>query len=80
MDGAREPEGYVLAPTGLLHIRNHILRDSQEAQEWSDRLQRPMHSASIETDRFSIALVFSEIRHLKISEDTGVVRQSVSTC
>jgi hypothetical protein len=36
-----------------------------------------MHSASIETGRFSITLVFSEIRHRKISEETGVVRQSV---
>jgi len=73
-----EPEGYVFGTDwSLAYPGITVLRDSQEAQEWSDRLQRPMHSASIETDRFSIALVFSEIRHLKVSEDTGVVRQSV---
>jgi hypothetical protein len=46
-----------------------------EAQDWSNRLQRPMHSASIETDRFCISLVFSETRHRKVSDGVGIVRQ-----
>jgi hypothetical protein len=73
-----EPEGYIFGTDwSLAYPGITILGASHEAKEWSDRLQRPMHSASIETDRFSIVLVFSEVRHRKISEDTGVVRQTV---
>jgi hypothetical protein len=73
-----EPEGNVFGTDwSLAYPGISILRSTHEAQKWSERLQRPMYSASIETDRFCIALVFSEIHHRKISRETGVVRQVV---
>lgn len=71
------PENVFGTEWSLAYPGISILQSNNEAQEWSERLQRPMHSASIETDRFRIDLVFSEIRHRRLSEDTGVVRQVV---
>ncbi len=73
-----EPEGYVFGTDWSLAwpgITSPAI--SAEAQDWSNRLQRPMFSATIETDRFSISLVFSEVRHRKLSDETGLVRQVV---
>lgn len=73
-----EPEGYVfgtdwsLAYTGIT-----ILGSSPHAQNWSEPLNHTMHSVNIATDRFSITIVFSEVRHRKLSDQTGVVRQSI---
>jgi hypothetical protein len=75
---AGEPEGYVFGTAWSLAwpgISN--LHATSEAQDWSTRLQRPMHPFTIETDRFCITLVFSEARHRKLSDETGVVRQAV---
>jgi hypothetical protein len=71
-----EPEGYVfgtewsLAYPGII-----ILPASPEAMRWSELLNRPMYSASLETDLFCISLVFSEARHRKLSDEIGTVRQ-----
>jgi hypothetical protein len=75
---AGEPEGYVFG-TGwsLAWPGMSNLQATAEAQDWSRRLQRPMQSVTIETDRFRMSLVFSEVRHRKLSDETGVVRQSV---
>jgi hypothetical protein len=73
-----EPEGYVFGTDwSLAYPGISILFGSPEAQDWSRRLQRPMYSASVTTDRFCISLVFSEARHRKLSEEVGVVRQVV---
>ena len=73
-----EPEGYVFGTDwSLAYPGITILGSSPDAQDWSERLQRSMHSVKIETDRFSITLVFSEARHRKLSDQTGVVRQAV---
>jgi hypothetical protein len=72
------PEGYVFGTDwSLAYPGISILLDSPEAQDWSMRLHRPMYSVNIETDRFCISLVFSEARHQKLSEETGVVRKVV---
>jgi hypothetical protein len=71
-----EPEGYVFGTDWSLAFPGiSILLASSEGQDWSNRLRRPMHSASIETDRFCISLVFSETRHRKVSDEVGIVRQ-----
>lgn len=73
-----EPEGYVFGTDwSLAYPGISILLASSEAEDRSKRLQRPMYSASVETDRFCISLVFSEARHRKLSDETGVVRQVV---
>jgi hypothetical protein len=73
-----EPEGYVFGTEwSLAYPGITILSASPDAQDWSKRLQRPMYSASVETDRFRISLVFNEANHRKLSDETGVVRQVV---
>jgi len=71
-----EPEGYVFGTDwSLAYPGISILLASPEAQDWSKRLQRPMYSASVETDRFCISLVFSGVHHRKLSDEIGVVRK-----
>ena len=71
-----KPEGYVFGTDWSLGYPGiSILLASPEARDWSNRLQRPMYAASVETDRFCISLVFSEARHRKVSDEVGVVRQ-----
>jgi hypothetical protein len=73
-----EPDGYVFGTDwSLAYPGISILLTSPDAQNWSKRLQRPMYSASVETDRFCISLVFSEVRHRKLSNDIGVVRKVI---
>jgi hypothetical protein len=77
-EAAGEPEGYVFGTEwSLAYPGIHIPPISPEAQDWSKRLNHPMYSASVETDLFYISLVFSEVRHRKLSDETGLVRQSV---
>jgi hypothetical protein len=71
-----EPEGYVFGTDwSLAYPGISILLASPGARDWSNRLQRPMYSASIETDRFCISLIFSEARHRKVSDEVGIVRR-----
>jgi hypothetical protein len=73
-----EPKGYVFGTNwSLAYPGISILRASSEAQDWSKRLGRPMYSASVETDRFCILLVYSEVRHQKVSDEIGTVRQVI---
>jgi hypothetical protein len=73
-----EPEGYVFGTDwSLAYPGITVPASSPEAHGWSERLQHPMYSASIQTDRFSISLVFSSVFHHKLSEGTEVVRQVV---
>ena len=75
---AGEPDGYVFGTDWSLAYPGIAAPDSSpETQEWSERLQRPMYSAKIETDRFSMTLIFSNVHHRKLSDDTGVIRQTV---
>lgn len=71
---AGEPYGYIFGTDWSLAYPGITLLASTEVDEWSKRLQHQMYSASIETDRFSISLVFSEVRHRKLSDDSGVVQ------
>jgi hypothetical protein len=71
-----EPEGYLFGTRwSLAYPGIRVLAVSPEARDWSYRLQRPMYSASVETDRFCILLVFSDARHRKVSDEVGVVRR-----
>ena len=72
------PDGYVFGTDWSLGYPGiSVLPASPEARDWSKRLERPMFSATIETDCFYISLVFSGVRHRKLSDETGVVRQAV---
>jgi hypothetical protein len=71
-----EPEGYVFGTDWTLAYPGiRILPSNAEAQHWSSRLQRPMYSASLETDRFCITLIFGGVRHQRLSDDVGIMQQ-----
>jgi hypothetical protein len=71
-----EPEGYVFGTDwSLAYPGISILLASPEAQDWSKRLCRPMYSARVETDLFCISLVFSDVRHRKLSDEIGTVQK-----
>jgi hypothetical protein len=73
-----EPDGYVFGTDwSLAYPGISILSASTEAQDWTKRLLRPMHSASIETDRFHISLVFSDVHHRRLSDEIETVRKVV---
>jgi hypothetical protein len=75
---AGEPEGYVFGTNwSLAYPGLTAPSESIDAQNWADRLERPMYAASIETDRFLITLVFSDVLHRKISDGSGTVKQVI---
>jgi hypothetical protein len=71
-----EPDGYVFGTRwSLAYPGISMGLQNTEAQSWSNRLQRRMHSASLETDCFCISLIFGDVRHHKISDEVGIMRQ-----
>ncbi len=73
---AGEPNGYVWGTEWSLAYPGISLPDeSKEAEDWSHRLSRPMYPFLIETDRFSIRLVFSMAHFARKSDDTSLIRQ-----
>ena len=71
-----EPEGYVFGSNwSLAYPGIKAPASSPEALRWSERLNHPMHSASIETDRFSVSLVFNQVYHRKVSDEIEVVQR-----
>lgn len=75
---AGEPDGYVWganwsnAYPGLAAVE-----PSTVAAEWSERLGKPMHEATLETEQFLLRLVFHSIRSRKLSDDVGVISQTI---
>jgi len=75
---AGEPNGYVWGSNWSLAYPGISLPSATpEAEDWSRRLRRPMHLVVIETDRFSIALIFSDARLRKLSDDASIVRKVI---
>lgn len=68
-EAADYPSGYVWdvrwqnAYPGLSYIR-----DSGVAQEWSERLNKPMHEVCIEADAHNIRLIFHDVTITKIAQ------------
>lgn len=71
---AGEPDGFVwgvcwsMAYPGLNYID-----DSLRARQWSERLERPMHEVTIETEAFQLRLVFHEFTVTKLSDEVCVI-------
>lgn len=73
-----EPEGYVFGTEwSLAYPGITVHASSPETRGWSERLQHPMYSASIETDQFCISFIFSGVIHRKISAQIDIVRQVI---
>ena len=75
---AGEPHGFVwgtnwsLAYPGLEYIRN-----SKLARDWSTKLQKEMHEVTVDTEAFSIQLIFHDIRIQKVTADVNVINKII---
>ena len=73
-------------PPGFLWGTNWSLADggikavepSPLADDWSERLKKPMHHLTLETDRFSLVLIFHSLRTAKIDDRTDTVSQVIA--
>ncbi|MGO4724003.1 MULTISPECIES: YxiG-like protein [unclassified Inquilinus] len=75
---AGEPDGYIWGTEwSLAYPGISLPTTSEEAEEWSRRLHRPMHPFLIETDRFLINLVFSDVHFVKQSNDTSLIQRVI---
>jgi len=70
------PDGYVWGSNWSMAYPGLDLPDGDPtASKWSERLGRPMHAMTIETDRFSFSTIFHDVRTRKLSDDDSVLRQ-----
>ena len=77
-EAAGEPDGYVFGTNwSLAYPGVTILEGNREAVSWSDRLGRQMHAAQIETDRFSIELVYCDVQLRQLSSDASTISRVV---
>jgi hypothetical protein len=53
------------------------IEPSQLADDWSERLKKPMYELKLETDRFSLYLVFHSLRTAKIDDRTDTIAQVI---
>ncbi len=47
------------------------------AEAWAQRLGKPMYAMGLTTDRFSLRLIYSEVKSRKIGDDVQVIRQTI---
>lgn len=48
-----------------------------EAEEWTRRVGRPMYATTLETDRFTLRLIFHSVKAEMVTDDTSLVGQVV---
>src|SRR5215212_1496886 len=53
------------------------LAESAMAEEWSKRLQKPMHEVEIETQAFYLQLIFHDILIDKLSDEVSVIDKAI---
>lgn len=77
-ENAGEPDGYVFGTNwSLAYPGFKAIEADPAAAAWSDRLQRPMFAATVETDRFKIALVFYDISYERLNDCSSTVSQVI---
>lgn len=70
------PEGFVwgvcwsLAYPGLTYIDN-----SELAAKWSEEIEKEMHESTIETNAFTLNLIFHDFTITKISDEVSVINK-----
>ena len=73
-------------PAGVVWGTNWCLADpgikavepSALAADWASKLEQPMYEMRLETDRFSLTLVFHSLRIAKIDDRTDTVSQVIA--
>ena len=73
-EASGEPDGYVFGTNwSLAYPGVTVADDNSDAIRWSRDLGRPMYAAQIETDRFSIVLVYADVRMTQLSSEASTV-------
>ena len=77
-EAAGEPDGYVFGTNwSLAYPGLHTVDDDPNAASWSAKLGRPMHAASLHTDRFKISLVFHGVKLEQVGDRAPTVSQVI---
>lgn len=75
-EAAGHPDGYVFGTNwSNAYPGFAVPEDNDKAASWSNKLNRKMHSASIETDRFKLTLVFHDVSLAKLNDETPTISQ-----
>lgn len=75
---AGEPDGYVFGTNWSLAYPGFAALDGDAtAAAWSERLQRPMFAATVETDRFKVFLVFHDVSYQQLNDCASTVSQVI---
>jgi hypothetical protein len=72
-----DPDGFVWGVRwAVVYPGATYVPDGERAREWAARLGRPMHEIFIETNAYSLLLVFADLRHayLGTQDQPGVLR------
>jgi hypothetical protein len=73
-----EPKGFVWGTNwSLAYPGLEYFRDSKLAAKWSAKLEKEMHEVTIDTEAFSIQLIFHDVRVQKLSSDVSVVNKVI---
>lgn len=73
-EAAGAPPGYVFGTNwSNAYPGFAAIVGSSDAAEWSLKLGRPMHAASLHTDRFKITLVYHDVVLTKLSDNAPTV-------
>jgi hypothetical protein len=77
-EAAGAPDGYVWGTNWSLAYPGLVLPDDDPgAADWSRRLGKTMHAMTVETDRFSLSMIFHGVRSRKLSDDASIIRQAI---
>jgi hypothetical protein len=77
-EAVSEPDGYVFGTNwSLAYPGFEAVDDDPSASGWSARLHRPMHMATIETDRFKIGLIFHDVRLERVNDEASTVSKVI---
>jgi hypothetical protein len=75
-EAAGEPNGYVFGTNwSLAYPGVSILEKHKDAVGWAKTIGLPMYAARIETDRFSIVLVYGGVEMKQLSSDFSTVNK-----
>jgi len=77
-EAAGSPKGYVWGSNwSNAYPGLSIIEDSSLAQKWSDRIGHSFFEITLETDRFFLRIIFHDLRHRKVSDDTRIISQVI---
>ncbi|GAA0617826.1 hypothetical protein GCM10009422_11370 [Brevundimonas kwangchunensis] len=75
---SKDLDGYVWGTNwSLAYPGITALIGDYEADEWTRKVRRPMYAATLETDRFSLRLIFHSLRSEMVTDDTSLVKQVI---